>query len=69
MIKSLDLKITGNPFIDSGIYAVSNLLKKDIEDITISDMEIISKDISKLYTEIEWKKNMHSIFPNSIYRL
>ena len=66
MIKSLDLKITGNPFIDSGIYAVSNLLKKDIEDITISDMEIISKDISKLYTEIEWKKNMHSIFPNSI---
>jgi len=63
---NLELNITGNPFIDSGIFALKTKLKKDISDITIEDLKIEAENISKLYTKDGWKKNMHSIFPNSI---
>ena len=66
MSEGLDIKITGNPFIDSGIYALKTKLDKDISDITIDDIKMESKEISKLYTNTLWKKNMHSIFPNSV---
>ena len=66
MSKNLELIITGNPFIDSGIYALKIKLNKDISQITIDDLKNESKEISKLYTNESWKKNMHTIFPNSI---
>jgi len=62
---NLELQITGNPFVDSGIFAMTSRLKKNIEEITISDFEELTKEISKLYTEDNWQKNMYSIFPNS----
>ncbi|WP_299526179.1 type I-B CRISPR-associated protein Cas8b1/Cst1 [uncultured Methanobrevibacter sp.] len=62
---NLNLKITGNPFIDAGIFALSVKLNKPIEDITIGDIENEAKFISKLYLKDGWNKNMYSIFPNS----
>ncbi|SDA45192.1 type I-B CRISPR-associated protein Cas8b1/Cst1 [Methanobrevibacter millerae] len=66
MSKCLDIKITGNPFVDSGIYALKTRLEKDIPEITVEDLKSESKEISKLYTKDSWKRNMHSIFPNSV---
>ena len=58
MSKNLELIITGNPFIDSGIYALKIKLNKDISQITIDDLKNESKEISKLYTNESWKKNI-----------
>lgn len=66
MSEELNIKITGNPFIDLGIYALSTKLDKDISEITLDDIKKESKVISQLYTEISWKKNMHTVFPNSV---
>ena len=66
MTEGLNINITGNPFIDSGIYALKMRLKKDMSEITIEDLKKESVYISKLYTIDSWKKNMHTIFPNSI---
>ena len=66
MSEGLNIKITGNPFIDSGIYALSVKLKKDILDLSIDDLKNESKEISRLYINTAWKKNMHTIFPNSV---
>lgn len=65
MSKNLDLKITGNPFIDAGIFALKGMLDKSINNITIEDIENEAKFISKLYLNDAWNKNMYSIFPNS----
>lgn len=66
MVEDLNINITGNPFIDSGSYALAIKLNKDISDITFEDLKNESVKISRLYTELSWKKNMHSIFPNSV---
>lgn len=66
MSENLEINVTGNPFIDSGIYALSTRLDKEISEITFDDLIKESKEISKLYTNLSWKKNMHTIFPNSI---
>lgn len=66
MSENLELTVTGNPFIDLGIYALSTKLKKDISDISTDDLKNEVKEISKLYTTLSWKKNMHTVFPNSV---
>lgn len=66
MSEELNIQITGNPFIDSGIYAVATKLDKSISEITWDDLKGISKEISKLYTIESWKKNMYTLFPNSV---
>lgn len=66
MTEGLDIKITGNPFIDSGIYALSIKLDKDISEISLNDLKKEVNTLSKLYIEPSWKKNMHTIFPNSV---
>ena len=65
MSENLNLQITGNPFIDAGIFALKTKLNKAINEITFEDIENELKDISKLYLEDGWKSNMHGIFPNS----
>ena len=45
MSKNLDLKITGNPFIDAGIFALKGMLDKSINNITIEDIENEAKFI------------------------
>lgn len=65
MSVNLNLRITGNPFVDSGIFAMSTKLKKNIEEITISDFKDLSSQVSKLYVKDNWQSTMYSIFPNS----
>lgn len=67
MTKKLNLQLTGNPFVDSGIMALKTKLNKySLEDIDIDDLYEITEYISELYLKENWKKNMHSIFPNSL---
>ena len=68
MSEKLDLYITGNPFIDSGIYALNTLVCKEtkINDMTFSHLQEGIKLISELYLTPAWNKNMFSIFPNNI---
>ena len=66
MSEELNIQITGNPFIDSGIYAIATKLDKNISEITLDDLKNISEWISKLYTSESWKKNMYTLFPNSV---
>ena len=56
MSEELNIQITGNPFIDSGIYAISTKLDKDISEITLNDLKSEAEVISKLYTVDSWKK-------------
>lgn len=63
---NLDLKITGNPFIDVGIYALKTIVNKEIHELSFEDLKIAINTLSELYTTLRWKKNLYSIFPNSI---
>lgn len=65
-MQNLNLEITGNPFIDSGIYALKSKLNKDIKEISFHDLENELEFIADLYAKPGWRKNMYSIFPNSI---
>ena len=65
MSVELDIQITGNPFIDSGIYALKTKLGKDLSEITIQDLKDEINNISKIYVNDAWIKNTHNIFPNS----
>lgn len=66
MSEDLNIQITGNPFIDSGIYALSTRFDKDISEVSLDDVKKLSEEISKLYTIGSWKKNMYTLFPNSV---
>lgn len=66
MSDNLNLKYTGNVFVDAGIYALVSKFNINIEDITIGHILQLSQQISSLYNNSVWKKNMHTIFPNSI---
>ena len=66
MSEKLNLKNTGNIFVDSGIFALSRWFNIKIEDIEIEHIKELSNEISKIYTMPAWKKNMYSIFPNSV---
>ena len=66
MSYNLDLKTTGNPFIDVGIYALKEIANKEINELSIDDMKIALNELSEIYTTFRWKKDLYSIFPNSI---
>lgn len=66
MSYNLDLKITGNPFIDVGIYSLKTIINKEINELSVDDMKIATKELSEIYTSFRWKKDLYSIFPNSI---
>ena len=66
MSDSLNLKYTGNVFVDSGIYALVSNFNIDVEEININHIKQLSQKISELYVNPVWNKNMHSIFPNSV---
>lgn len=64
MTSELGLRITGNAFVDSGIYALKTFCEKDLNDITKDDLINLSETISKLYPKAKWNKNMYTVFPN-----
>ena len=68
MSEKLNLHITGNPFVDSGIYALNILVSKNtpINELTFDHLKKGIDIISKLYLTPAWNKNMYSIFPNNI---
>ena len=66
MNHNLDLKITGNPFIDVGTYSLKIRANKEINELTVDDVKIAINELSELYTTLRWKKDLYSIFPNSI---
>jgi len=57
--------LTGNPFVDAGIFILSELLDKEIEEITPEDLKEPIDTILSLYLSDAWRKNLYSIFPNS----
>lgn len=57
---------TGNPYIDNGIVVIMGYCnKKNPEDITIDDIDKISKLLQDIYISPSWSKNLYSIFPNN----
>ena len=66
MTDELGLNVTGNPFIDSGIFALKNKLRKEISEIDIDDLKLECQNLADLYVQELWKKNMYSLFPNSV---
>lgn len=65
MSEKLNLRFTGNVFVDSGIYAISRKFNIDISEITEEHLKELSKEVAMIYNNPAWRKNMHSIFPNS----
>jgi len=54
--------LTGNPFVDVGIYAIESFYEKDFALLTPKDLETKIDDIVELYMTEGWKKNIYSIF-------
>jgi len=60
--------LTGNPFVDAGIYAIEAYYGKDFSILTPKDLETKIDDIINLYLSEGWRKNLYSIFTgNSAY--
>lgn len=57
---------TGNPFVDSGIWAICEWSgRKKPEDIKIEDVGKIAHDVIPIYLSLEWSKSLYSVFPNN----
>ena len=61
---SVIFSLTGNPFVDAGIYVISELAGKRIENIEVADLKRLYPKIIDVYFTEAWKKNLYSIFPN-----
>lgn len=60
--------LTGNPFVDAGIYAVEAYYARDFSTLAPEELEAKIDDIVSLYLSEGWKKNLYSIFTgNSAY--
>lgn len=57
--------LTGNPFVDAGVFALSELVGKEPEDIAPEHLEGPIDTIRSLYISNAWRKNLYSIFPNN----
>ena len=56
---------TGNPFVDAGIWAISQWVGKKPEELDKDDLRSIIDDVTFLYLSPKWSKNMYQIFPNN----
>lgn len=54
--------VTGNPFVDAGIYAIEAFYKKDFSLLTPEDLKKKLDFLVDLYLTEGWKKNLYSIF-------
>lgn len=54
--------LTGNPFVDAGIYAIEAYYEKEFFTLTPKELETKIEEIVNLYLRDGWKKNMYSIF-------
>ncbi len=63
-------ELMGNPFVDAGVSAICEYLSsydqiKEANEITISDLDSIIKDLYLVFCSSAWSKNLYSIFPNN----
>lgn len=54
--------LTGNPFVDAGIYAIEAYYERDFFSLTPDDLKTKIEEIIDLYLTDGWNKNMYSIF-------
>lgn len=54
--------ITGNPFVDAGIYVISGLTRKRIEDIDVDDLRNLYSKILDVYSSDKWGRMLDLIF-------
>lgn len=59
-------KSMGNPFVDSGVSAISHWLITKPEDITKDGLIEVTEKVASIFNNSEFKKNLYSIFPNNI---
>ncbi len=60
--------LTGNPFVDTGIYALEAFYEKDFSSLTPDELKEKIYNIIDLYLKDDWNKNLYSIFTgNSKY--
>lgn len=61
--KNYFVNLTGNPFVDSGMWALSRLAEKNSpENLTIPDLKKAKREIMSLYFKEGWKKTLYSVF-------
>ncbi len=56
---------TGNPFVDAGIYAISQWAGKKPGELNKDDMFKSAEDLVEIYITKSWSKVLYSIFPNN----
>lgn len=56
----------GNPFVDSGVSAISQWLNTDPASITKNDLINATEKVAIIFNNQGFKKNLFSIFPNNI---
>lgn len=54
--------LTGNPFVDAGIYAIEVFYEKDFSDLSVEELESKIDALVNLYMTNGWAKNLFSIF-------
>jgi CRISPR-associated protein Cst1 len=58
-------KFTGNPFVDAGIWALSQWIGKKPEELDKDDLKGVIDEITSIYLNKRWSKNLFSVFPNN----
>ena len=56
---------TGNPFVDAGIWALSQLVGKKPQELDKNDLKKAIDFVVSLYLTPKWSKNLYQIFPNN----
>lgn len=62
MSDNLNLRYTGNVFVDAGLSALTTKFKINPEEIKIEHLKELAKEISEIYIKEGWKNNTYSIF-------
>lgn len=58
-------EFTGNPFVDAGIWALSQWINKKPEELNKEDLKGVVNDLTYVYLNKKWSKNLFSVFPNN----
>lgn len=56
---------TGNPFVDAGVWALSQWVGKKPQELNKNDLKEVIDGVISLYLTPKWSKNIYQIFPNN----
>lgn len=65
MSEGIIYKFTGNPFVDAGIWALSQWIGKEPEKLNKEDLKGVIDEVTSIYLNKKWSKNLFSVFPNN----